>query len=63
VWLSEWEGEAFGDNVAVPAAAGPGAQSDPVATLDGEEFLHAVWLDRDEKAGTRVRYARAARPD
>jgi hypothetical protein len=63
VWLSEWEGEAFGDNVAVPAAAGPGAQSDPVATLDGEGFLHAVWLDRDEKAGTRVRYARAARPD
>jgi hypothetical protein len=61
VWLSEWDGEAFGEDVAVPAAAGPGAQSDPVATLDGEGFLHVVWLDRDEKAGTRIRYARAAR--
>jgi hypothetical protein len=61
VWLSEWEGEAFGEDVAVPAAAGPGVQSDPVATLDGEGFLHVVWLDRDEKAGTRIRYARAER--
>ncbi len=61
VWLSEWEGEAFGDDLAVPAAAGPGGQSDPVATLDAAGALHVVWLDRDEAAGTRIRYARAAR--
>ncbi|HWR77361.1 MAG TPA: hypothetical protein VN283_09155 [Thiobacillus sp.] len=61
VWLSEWEGEAFGDDVAVPAAAGPGGQSDPVATLDAAGSLHVVWLERDEAAGTRIRYARAAR--
>ena len=61
VWLSDWDGEAFGDDVAVPAAAGPGAQSDPVAALDGEGFLHVVWLDRDDKSGTRIRYARAVR--
>lgn len=61
VWLSEWDGEAFGDDVAVPAAHGPGAQSDPVATLDAAGFLHVVWLDRDETTGTRVRYARAER--
>lgn len=61
VWLSEWEGEAFGDDVSVPAAAGPGAQSDPVATLEGDGFLHVAWLDRDEAAGTRVRYVRGAR--
>ncbi|MBW8306652.1 MAG: hypothetical protein K0M46_07410 [Thiobacillus sp.] len=61
LWLSEWEGEAFGDDLAVPAAAGPGWQSDPVATLDAAGTLHVVWLDRDEAAGTRIRYARAAR--
>ncbi len=61
VWLSEWEGDAFGDDVAVPAAYGPGSQSDPVATLDADGALHVVWLDRDEAAGTRVRYARAVR--
>lgn len=59
VWLSEWDGKAFGDDVAVPAASGPGAQSDPVATLDAAGSLHVVWLDHDEAAGTRIRYARA----
>jgi len=61
VWLSEWEGDAFGDDMSVPAAHGPGSQSDPVATLDADGALHVVWLDRDEAAGTRVRYARAVR--
>jgi hypothetical protein len=61
VWLSEWEGEAFGDDMAVPGGAGPGEQSDPVATLDAAGALHVVWLDRDEAAGTRIRYARAVR--
>ena len=60
VWLADWDGEAFRDNVAVPAAAGPGAQTDPVATFDAGGNLHVVWLDRDEKTGTRIRYARAA---
>lgn len=58
VWLAEWSGKAFGDNEVVPAASGPGAQSDPVATLDAEGHLHLVWLDRDDKAVTRLRYAR-----
>jgi len=61
VWLSEWEGDAFGEDAAVPAAHGPGGQSDPVATLDASGALHGVWLDRDEVAGTRIRYARAER--
>lgn len=61
LWLSEWDGEAFGDDFTVPAAHGPGAQSDPVAALDAGGALHVVWLDRDEAAGTRVRYARAVR--
>ena len=58
VWLANWEGEAFGDNLAVPAAAGPGEQSDPVAALDETGTLHVAWLDRAAD-GTRVRYARA----
>lgn len=59
VWLADWNGEGFGDNIAVPAASGPGAQSDPLATLDAAGSLHVVWLDRDEQSGTRIRYARA----
>jgi len=61
VWMAEWDGAAFGDNLAVPAASGPGTQSDPVATLDAAGSLHVVWLERDEAAGTRIRYARAER--
>lgn len=61
VWLSEWEGEAFGDDRALPGAAGPGAQSDPVATLDSAGSLHVVWLERDETAGTQLRYVRGRR--
>lgn len=61
VWLADWNGTAFGDNMAVPAAAGPGAQSDPVATLDADGFLYVTWLDHDEQAGTRIRYVRAER--
>jgi len=58
VWLAEWTGSAFGDNEAVPAASGSGAQSDPVAALDDAGRLHLVWLERDEKRGTRIRYVR-----
>ena len=61
VWLSEWDGEAFGDDFTMPAAQGPGAHSDPVAALDAAGALHVAWLERDEAAGTRVRYARAVR--
>lgn len=61
VWLADWNGEAFGDNIALPAASGPGAQSDPVAALDAAGSLHVVWLERNEQAGVRIRYARAER--
>ena len=61
VWLADWNGKAFADNVAVPAAAGPGGQSDTVAALDAAGRLHVVWLDRDGQAATRIRYARAER--
>lgn len=59
VWLANWDGSAFGDNVAMPGAAGPGTQSDPAAALDVTGGLHVVWLEQDEQAGARVRYAHA----
>ena len=58
VWLAVWNGEAFGDNEAVPAASGAGDQSDPVAAIDEKGRLHLVWLERDEKSGARIRYVR-----
>ena len=61
VWLAEWNGEGFGDNVSIPAAAGAGAQSDPVASLDSAGRLPVVWLDRDDQAVTRIRYVRGER--
>ena len=59
VWLSNWNGTGFGDDVGVPAAAGPGSQTDPSATLDSAGRLHLVWLDRgDAQSATRIRYVR-----
>lgn len=59
VWLSDWNGNAFGDDLAVPGASGPGAQSDPVALLDAKGGLHLAWLEKNESGGTRLRYASA----
>ena len=61
VWLAEWNGKVFGDNEVVPGASGSGAQSDPVAALDDLGRLHLVWLERDDQAGTRIRYVRGVR--
>lgn len=61
VWFADWTGDKFGDNEAVPAASGPGTQSDPVAALDARGALHIVWLDGDEKTGALVRYVRGVR--
>lgn len=58
VWLSTWSGTGFVEDVAVPAASGPGEQSDPLLALDEAGALHLVWLARAPE-GTRVRYARA----
>jgi hypothetical protein len=60
VWLSDWGGKAFGDDVAAPDASGPGVQSDPVVHLDASGTLHLVWLEKAEAGGTRIKYASAA---
>ncbi len=58
VWLSTWTGAAFDGDTAVPAASGPGEQTDPLLTLDETGALHLVWLVRGAE-GTHVRYVRA----
>lgn len=59
VWLSNWNGREFGDDIAVPDASGPGTQSDPLLHVDAAGTLHAAWLERTEDGGTRLKYASA----
>jgi len=61
VWLSDWDGTHFSDNVAMPGASGPGIQTDPVVYLDASDTLHMAWLERSEGGGTRLKYASAIR--
>ena len=63
VWLSDWSGSAFADDVAVRDASGPGVQSDPVIHLDAAGVLHLAWLERTEAGGTRLNYASAVWKD
>ena len=58
VWLSDWDGKSFSDNVAVPGAHGPGVQAEPVIYLDAADTLHIAWLERSEN-GTRLKYTSA----
>ena len=59
VWLSDWDGKQFSDNIGVPGATGPGAQTDPVIYLDASDKLHIAWLERVDGGGTRLKYASA----
>jgi hypothetical protein len=63
VWLSDWTGDGFSDNVAVPGASGPGAQNDPVIHLDAAGRLHLAWLEKTEAGGTRLKYTSAVWKD
>lgn len=60
VWLSDWDGKQFSDNVGVPGANGPDAQTDPVIYLDATDILHIAWLEKVEGRGTRLKYANAS---
>lgn len=61
VWLTWWTGQGFADNLAPPAAAGAGAQSDPVIALDELGNLHLAWLMRNE-GSEQLFYVFGARP-
>ena len=59
IWLSNWDGKTFSDNIAVPGAHGPGMQTEPVIYLDSTDTLHIAWLERNENGGTRLKYSSA----
>ncbi len=57
IWLAWAEGEGWSENLALPGASGPGAQSDPVLALDEEGNLHVAWVEKaGDGAPTRIRY-------
>jgi len=56
IWISEWDGKEFSEDVAPGVASGPGSQSDPVATLDDAGNLHLAWVERRD-GGTQILYA------
>lgn len=60
IWMSEWDGKEFSEDVAPRGAAGPGSQSDPVATLDDAGNLHLAWIERRDDGGTQIRYSSAS---
>jgi hypothetical protein len=59
VWMSEWDGAQFTENLAATGASGPGSQSDPVAALDAAGNLHLAWIERRADGGTEIRYLQA----
>jgi hypothetical protein len=64
IWLADWTGSAFSPNIDVPAASGPGIQTDPMIFLDDADRLHVIWLDRaDENASPQIRYVSAVWKD
>jgi hypothetical protein len=60
IWLANWNGSGFSDNVAVPSASGAGIQADPMIHLDDAGRLHLIWLDKPDSADSpRIRYIEA----
>lgn len=56
IWLTRLSGTEYGENFTVPAAAGPGGQSDPAVALDADGTLHLAWIERGDDAPSRIRY-------
>jgi hypothetical protein len=60
LWLANWNGKEFSDNVAIPAATGAGMQTDPMIYLDDAGNLHIIWLDKPGATeNQRIRYVSA----
>lgn len=57
IWLARLTASGWSENFTLPAASGPGRQSDPAIALDEAGGLHLAWIDRDEAGRTRLRYA------
>lgn len=60
LWLANWTGHTYSDNVAIPGASGPGSQTCPMIYLDDAGRLHLIWLDQaDPASAARIRYVSA----
>ncbi len=58
IWLTHLGAAGYGENFTLPAASGPGAQSDPAIALDTTGNLHLAWIDRGADGATQLRYTR-----
>lgn len=57
VWLAWLDGTKWSENLAVPGASGPGAQSHASLALDAGNNLHLVYLEREKPDGpAAIRY-------
>jgi len=62
IWLTRLTAAGYGENFTLPAAAGPGQQSDPAIALDAAGNLHLAWIERGEDGASRLRYTRWSLP-
>jgi hypothetical protein len=56
IWLTRLTSAGYSENFTLPAASGPGQQSDPAIALDSAGNLHLAWVARGDDGATRVRY-------
>jgi hypothetical protein len=61
IWLTWLTDSGFAENLAPPAAAGPGSQSDPVLALDASGNLHLAWIQRAPDGRSSLRYCQGLR--
>jgi hypothetical protein len=62
IWLTRLTAAGYGENFTLPAASGPGQQSDPAIALDAAGNLHLAWIDRGDDGVSRLRYTRWSLP-
>jgi hypothetical protein len=57
IWLARLTPSGWGENLTLPAASGPGRQSDPAIALDEAGNLHLAWIDQDAEGRSRLRFS------
>jgi len=58
IWLTRLTAAGYSENFTLPAASGPGQQTDPAIALDAAGNLHLAWIERGEAGATRLRYTK-----
>lgn len=62
IWLTRLTAAGYSENFTLPAASGPGQQSDPAIALDAAGNLHLAWIERSAAGTTRLRYTKRPLP-